>query len=328
MEPSLLNKNGPAVLFVLTFLAVFSVGPAEGQDTAGGDNEGALVLRSYHHTFPEKTDDPFETPSGWAMNVGTAVFYWAGGRLLPPSLLAEMENWKPHDFSLYPEEAPPPERYSPADIERLRQEGSAEARLAADGRDDRYYGFITALYGGATRQEAEAQLERISFLGRNIPVHSAIAASMKRVDAALKNLAGSNPEVKTFIENAGAVDSYNWRQIRGTNRMSYHSWGLAVDIRPVDLESKSIYWLWEQEYNKNWMNVPLKNRWQPPPAVIRIFENEGFIWGGKWELYDNMHFEFRPELHELNRILAAQSNPERIIRSAETKDLHHIFPGK
>ncbi|NUM57423.1 MAG: M15 family metallopeptidase, partial [Bdellovibrionaceae bacterium] len=26
------------------------------------------------------------------------------------------------------------------------------------------------------------------------------------------------------------------------------------------------------------------------------FESEGFIWGGKWNHYDTMHFEYRPEL--------------------------------
>jgi hypothetical protein len=25
-------------------------------------------------------------------------------------------------------------------------------------------------------------------------------------------------------------------------------------------------------------------------------EEEGFIWGGKWPMYDTMHFEYRPEL--------------------------------
>jgi hypothetical protein len=34
----------------------------------------------------------------------------------------------------------------------------------------------------------------------------------------------------------------------------------------------------------------------PPKRVIDIFEKEGFIWGGKWTVWDNMHFEYRPEL--------------------------------
>jgi peptidoglycan L-alanyl-D-glutamate endopeptidase CwlK len=29
---------------------------------------------------------------------------------------------------------------------------------------------------------------------------------------------------------------------------------------------------------------------------VTIFENHGFIWGGKWYHFDTMHFEYRPEL--------------------------------
>ena len=34
----------------------------------------------------------------------------------------------------------------------------------------------------------------------------------------------------------------------------------------------------------------------PPAAVIKAFEDEGFIWGGRWAIWDNMHFEYHPEL--------------------------------
>ena len=44
------------------------------------------------------------------------------------------------------------------------------------------------------------------------------------------------------------------------------------------------------------MLIPLSKRWMPPKEVIRIFEEEGFVWGGKWTIYDNMHFEYHPEL--------------------------------
>jgi D-alanyl-D-alanine carboxypeptidase len=27
-----------------------------------------------------------------------------------------------------------------------------------------------------------------------------------------------------------------------------------------------------------------------------IFEQHGFVWGGKWRHHDTMHFEYRPEL--------------------------------
>jgi hypothetical protein len=60
--------------------------------------------------------------------------------------------------------------------------------------------------------------------------------------------------------------------------------------------------------------------------VIRAFENEGFTWGGKWALYDNMHFEFRPELHEINRLIAARAGTAGITKSETGFDLHHLYP--
>ncbi|MCL2443985.1 MAG: M15 family metallopeptidase [Treponema sp.] len=33
---------------------------------------------------------------------------------------------------------------------------------------------------------------------------------------------------------------------------------------------------------------------------MKTFESQGFIWGGKWQLFDTMHFEYRPEILILN----------------------------
>jgi len=29
---------------------------------------------------------------------------------------------------------------------------------------------------------------------------------------------------------------------------------------------------------------------------VSAFEHQGFVWGGKWLFFDNMHFEYRPEI--------------------------------
>ena len=63
--------------------------------------------------------------------------------------------------------------------------------------------------------------------------------------------------------------------------------------------NKYIYWRWTKDIRGDkWMLTPLKSRWMPPYEIINIFEEEGFIWGGKWLIWDNMHFEYRPELIE------------------------------
>ena len=77
--------------------------------------------------------------------------------------------------------------------------------------------------------------------------------------------------------------TFNWRKIAGTDRISTHAFGTAIDINT----KYSNYWQWDG--NMTWKNLI-------PIEIVEIFEKHGFIWGGKWYHYDTMHFEYRPEL--------------------------------
>ena len=108
--------------------------------------------------------------------------------------------------------------------------------------------------------------------------------------------------MKDFVSNLRSADAYYWRRIADTNRLSFHSLGIAVDLLPKKWRGKQIYWLWARDYfGADWMLTPLDKRWMPPQSVISIFEDEGFIWGGKWTIFDNMHFEYHPELFEIRK---------------------------
>ena len=122
-----------------------------------------------------------------------------------------------------------------------------------------------------------------------------------RSEEKIFSLAKTDSEVKAFLDNLKSNDAYQWRIIEGTNRKSFHSLGIALDVLPKSQGGKQIFWSWAKDkYPDTWMLVPLKNRWMPPLSVIKAFEEEGFIWGGKWVIYDNMHFEYHPELIEFN----------------------------
>ena len=40
----------------------------------------------------------------------------------------------------------------------------------------------------------------------------------------------------------------------------------------------------------------IKYRNAIPLQIVDVFERHGFIWGGRWNHFDTMHFEYRPEL--------------------------------
>ena len=87
---------------------------------------------------------------------------------------------------------------------------------------------------------------------------------------------------------AEGAATYEYRVIKDTDRLSMHSFGIAVDLAP----SKTQYW--KGEATRETAKIGYKNTM--PLSIVRIFEKHGFIWGGRWYHYDTMHFEYRPEL--------------------------------
>jgi hypothetical protein len=327
-----LNRPGltlPVSILLAFFTGIPAILPAQAAFVISGE----LVLKSYLYTYPDKVKEVRLHDGDWTIRVGEQLFYWAEGRLLPPGLRGSWRSYQAHSFSYYPREIPPPENFSPAEVEAIRAGAGEELKDV----EDYQRAFQGALYGGITQREIERNLTRINFLGRMLTVHNLIAEPLKRVEAAINLASGEDRRVAAFVASIQSIGGYNWREIQGTQRRSYHSWGLAVDILSgaegeaatgAD-RNKVIYWRWERARDENWMLIPLDRRWKPPEQVIRAFESEGFIWGGKWPLYDNMHFEFRPEIHEISRMLDLEENGgSRIIRSGSTRDLHHIFPLK
>jgi hypothetical protein len=305
----------------LLFLASFLYAQNTNGNIAAGTSaartvNGELVLRSFQKCFPDKTGAVAFIDNDWTITAGGETFFWVGGRLLPRAEKDKIDSYSPHFFYVIPARPLSPDSYPPQYVENLRSRGSREARLE---RRDINRKFMGILYGGLERKEIEALLVRVDFLGYKVNVHKDIADPLRRVDAEIRKWNGA----RDFISSIGSIDGFSWRQIAGTQRMSYHSWGLAVDIQPKRLGGKAIYWLWEMERNKDWMLVPLENRWNPPLQVIEAFEKEGFIWGGKWPVYDNMHFEYRPELHEFSRLMDVEPVAENNSSGAA---LHHVYP--
>lgn len=260
-----------------------------------------LVLEAYRRAYPDRIDGIEFRDGDWTVSVAGSRFYWANGRLMPEKDRASWAKHLPYVFYAYPDRVRDPRTYSEAYVETLRAEGEAETRISGA---DHHNGFRSALYGSSSRAGAERQLVKVPLFSRSVSVHKMVADAVRRVDAKVARLAERDPETAAFLKGIGSMGGYNWREIRGTTRRSFHSWGLAIDIQPRKLGSQVIFWEWERERNPDWMLVPPERRWRPPEGVVEAFESEGFAWGGKWELYDPMHFEYRPELFEMNKVLA------------------------
>jgi len=149
--------------------------------------------------------------------------------------------------------------------------------------------LMEKLYG-SSKKAVEAQLVTIKWCPRLVgtPIRITKAQGVDQVFLRLSAELDQHPEFTPYLK--GIAGTFNWRKIAGTNRLSAHRFGMTIDLNTA----YSNYWQWECKC-KDENRVPLyRNR--IPMALVAIFEKHGFIWGGRWEHYDTMHFEYRPEL--------------------------------
>ncbi|MGL4524281.1 MAG: M15 family metallopeptidase [Spirochaetia bacterium] len=218
--------------------------------------------------------------------------YWAHGRLLPKALRKNYKRYRKYISYRYPKEPEDPRLFSFDRIARIKNETHRQSRASAPAYEGSFHEMI---YRNYDRQSIEAQLVKVTLLGRKISVHKKVGPALTRVNRQINQLAKKNSRISRFTKQVRSVQSYSWRRMRGTSSMSFHSLGVAVDILPKNRQ-RIIYWGWEAPRNPDWLFVPPEKKWIPPKEILEIFEENGFIWGGKWILYDNMHFEYRPEL--------------------------------
>lgn len=117
-----------------------------------------------------------------------------------------------------------------------------------------------------------------------------------QLDAALKAIAGQGVDYTRYFSNIGG--SFNWRTISGTNRLSAHSYGMALDLNA----NLGGYWRWSGAAAGS--AGAYDN--QIPEGIVAPLERYGFVWGGKWHHFDGMHFEYRPELILYARLIGAE----------------------
>ncbi len=178
-----------------------------------------------------------------------------------------------------------------ADIEDMfSQKYPAFAPITAPALNDdpgrfRNDAFLKKLYG-SSKSEIEKNLTTINWL----PNHGGKKLQFNKNENASVQLQKVSDELdklpEEYMKYLKKVDgTYYYRKIAKTERLSAHSYGIAIDLDT----HYSRYWQWDKTHT-------FHNEF--PKEIVDIFEKHGFVWGGRWYHYDTMHFEYRPELFE------------------------------
>ncbi|HHZ08917.1 MAG TPA: M15 family peptidase [Rhizobiales bacterium] len=168
-------------------------------------------------------------------------------------------------------------------------EPAAPPALNHDPGRIRVEALFRALYGDCRKGEVAGRLRTVKWLPRHgggtvtLTQAQGAADALERVSRELDELPAAF--VRYLVPIGG---TYNCRAIAGTERMSMHGYGAAIDINI----KHTTYWQWVKpgpDGTYRWSN-------QIPAEIVDIFEKHGFVWGGRWYHFDTMHFEYRPEL--------------------------------
>lgn len=150
---------------------------------------------------------------------------------------------------------------------------------------DAFYGNPRGKDGGPNPAWERANIVRIQAPWKLVtawdfsPV-SAIRINAKCADSlgvVLKSIWTAAGENEAKIKEWGMhlyAGGYNFRPMRGTARLSMHSWGCAIDF---DSARNSF-----GDRSPNFATLP---------AVLSAFEQEHWVWGGQWKKPDGMHWQ-------------------------------------
>jgi hypothetical protein len=160
---------------------------------------------------------------------------------------------------------------------------------AADSDPGRFRNtaFFMKMYGDCRTGEVSKHLVSLAWL----PKAWGKSIRITPVNGVDRHLRAVSTEIDALPENIKRAaypiaGTYTCRTVADTGEPSAHGYGIAIDLNLAF----SDYWYWRPH------SGPIVYRNRMPEEIVAIFENHGFIWGGKWSHFDTMHFEFRPEL--------------------------------
>lgn len=159
-------------------------------------------------------------------------------------------------------------------------------RTISDLSRIRVHSLLRYMYG-ETEEQVKRNLVEIYWLPKTLNKKILITSindvnkNLQKISDELDKLPKS---LKKYITKLSGT--FHWRKIQDSDELSTHSYGIAVDIN----KKYGNYWKWDLNKGED-----LNSRNKIPYQIVRVFEQHGFIWGGRWASYDTMHFEYRPE---------------------------------
>ena len=288
------------VLFFLSAVSVFSMGkkqaavepvsnPYQSEHTY---DRAEQVMRALLAAYPNQIEKIELRNGDWALLLRGTWFFYADGKMLPENLLGDSSGINPQPFYNYIKELPAWKKPTPEEAARYKDMANNRSKNPLR----RSPHFFDALWRISNRDEAYQRVKTIRFLGKSVNVHFMIMENLALVEEQIRADAKADPQVQVWLNGINTLEGWTWRNIAQTQSRSFHSYGLAVDLLPKSLGGKETYWLWASKKKPEWWNISYNERYHPPTAVIKAFENYGFVWGGKWLFFDTMHFEYRPEI--------------------------------
>ena len=169
-------------------------------------------------------------------------------------------------------------RYPLHDIDELMGPDDDPGRI-------RVYALLDEVYG-ASKEAILKKLVTVDFGDEHLPFNKEAdaAAALTAIAAGAADLVAEQPQVEDFLFPTSGT--FNYRVIAGTDRLSPHAYGIAIDLK----SGADGYWRWATpEAGEQLIQIY-------PKDLVRLFEKHGFIWGGKWNHFDIFHFEYRPEI--------------------------------
>jgi hypothetical protein len=257
------------------------------------------IFTALREAYPLRVTGVQYLNGDWSALIGGVRLYWAQGRMLSYELKDNWEGYARYSFYRYSTAWPIENTFRPQDVMRIIERDEEKEKKVPLQTHPK---FRTLLHKIDSYSTSENELAAVKIYAFTPTMHKDLDPIIKKLDEDISALANRDIEVRNFLRNTKVMSGWSWRNIAGTNTLSLHSFGIALDILPFNFNGKHSYWRWTRAQNKEWFEVSVEERYMPPKSFVSLFEKYGFLWGGKWFYFDTLHFEYRPEIFLLNGI--------------------------